>query len=259
MEEEERLLRAKHDTIGERRDTTLRRVLTHRGLPSYLIAIHVFLFFSIFTNIYLASQIHAPLPRLTVFADLRRLPMVIQTEHPIEGVRNSAFDGPPDDTRAGAWDSLLQNFYIRASTSEVLGAGFDPSVPVRLKDGDYLASLGVYQEMHCLDQLRSLLYNRTPIHESSHQPISGPELDSYHEHLDWCIEVLRGAVSCEPDLGLYTYTWSKSNSSQALVGHARGERRCFDWSQVDEWATRLSVGLTPEVIVPGNLEAEQMW
>jgi hypothetical protein len=258
MEEEERLLYGKHETASTRRITTPRHLLERRGFTSYLIAIHVFLVFSLFANIYLGSQIRAPPPRLTVFPDLRRLQTVIQAERPIEGIRNSAFDGPPGDTSSGTWDSLLQNFYIRASTSEVLEAGFDPSVPVRLKDGDYLTSLGVYQELHCLNQLRSLLYNQTPIHESSHQPISGKEFDSYHDHLDWCIEVLRISVTCDPDLSLYTYTWPKEKGFEALNAHAQGEGRCVDWNQIEEWATRQSVGLTPEVVVPEKVETGHM-
>lgn len=48
-------------------------------------------------------------------------------------------------------------FYFNISSGELAVANFSGDTAVRVKDGGYLASLGVYHELHCLVSIPSIL------------------------------------------------------------------------------------------------------
>lgn len=108
-------------------------------------------------------------------SELTSLPQIITHSHPSHGRDDSIYAGQPNNSTAAAWTHLLSRtsspslrklslaishkpaiaFYFNISTSELLRAGFDSSSAVRVKGGGYLASLGVYHQLHCL--VRSLI------------------------------------------------------------------------------------------------------
>ncbi|KAJ4347897.1 uncharacterized protein N0V89_009269 [Didymosphaeria variabile] len=154
------------------------------------------------------------------------------------------FQGAPSNVTREAWTALLQPFYFNASSSELSTADVPSQTAVRVKNGGYLASLGVYHELHCLNQMRNFLYLRTS------SALSASQIDYYHTHLDHCIEVLRLSSMCNADLSLYTFTWPKEENFTFLDAHSKTPRKCVDWTQVEEWSDRRKVELAPTVIMP---------
>jgi hypothetical protein len=68
--------------------------------------------------------------------------------------------------------------YFNASEKELLDSGASPSNSVKVKNGGYIASLGVYHELHCLVKMRNFLY-----HHRHSQNLSSNELEYWYDHL----------------------------------------------------------------------------
>jgi hypothetical protein len=162
------------------------RSLTHRAFPLYVLTIHVFLILSILSNVYQsthargdltqpsictstlsASRSARPLTEHMLVPELTSLHTIVKTEHPAHGDNSSNYAGQPSNLTAATWKHLLdrmsllylsrasrsqQNaaFYFNISDAELTRAGFSSSSAVRVKGGGYLASLGVYHQLHCL-------------------------------------------------------------------------------------------------------------
>lgn len=93
------------------------------------------------------------------------------------GVYNP-YSGPPTSDQTKAWEELLARklivmasvFYlkltaasavmIRADYEEMALAGERPDNSIELFSGGYLASLGVYHDLHCLVSRNSQLMNQ---------------------------------------------------------------------------------------------------
>jgi hypothetical protein len=99
--------------------------------------------------------------------ELRSLRHIIKKEHATNHTRFSAYSGPPNEANIAAWEHLLQRkalkiflcssmvtldaaLYFNATKEELIAVGVSPESAVKVKDGGYVASLGVYHEMHCL-------------------------------------------------------------------------------------------------------------
>ncbi|KAF1973173.1 hypothetical protein BU23DRAFT_465640 [Bimuria novae-zelandiae CBS 107.79] len=158
---------------------------------------------------------------------------------------HSEFQGPPNNVTGAAWTALLQPFYFNISVDELSTADVSPSTAIQVKDGGFLASLGVYHELHCLNQLRNFLYL-----DSAPENLRAKGSSYWHSHLDHCIEVLRLSAMCNADLSLYTFTWPEKEKSDFLDAHSKTPRKCVDWSQVEGWSMRRKVSLTPTVVIP---------
>ncbi|TVY47472.1 hypothetical protein LOCC1_G002207 [Lachnellula occidentalis] len=66
--------------------------------------------------------------------------------------------GTPTVEQTKSWERLLEPVMMRASYEEMALAGEDPDNSIKLLDGGYLASLGVYHDLHCLRRIRFFLY-----------------------------------------------------------------------------------------------------
>jgi hypothetical protein len=71
--------------------------------------------------------------------------------------------------------------------------------------GQYLASIDVFHQLHCVDILRKSLY-REYYNKHEEAFISTPE-SVVQEHLEHCVEMLRQTIMCHGDTSLLTYNW----------------------------------------------------
>ncbi|KAL5430551.1 hypothetical protein PMIN05_010143 [Paraphaeosphaeria minitans] len=179
--------------------------------------------------------------------ELQKLQHRIKTHHAEHGVKNSDYQGVPSNVTAAAWTALLQPFFFNASASGLSAASVSPADAVRDKQSGYLASLGVYHELHCLNQLRNLLYLGT-----GPAALSSEQITYYHSHLDHCIEAIRLSSTCNADLSLYTFTWPREEDFTFLDAHSKTPRKCVDWGQVEKWSMERKVELALTVMKPGE-------
>ncbi|KAK7182981.1 hypothetical protein DPSP01_010298 [Paraphaeosphaeria sporulosa] len=223
---------------------SLRRTFSFSYFTS---VVSILLLISVTTNVFQYLQLRPSAFQPSSFPGLQNLKHQIKTHHAEHGVKNSDYQGGHTNATAAAWTALLQPFYFNASASELSNADVSPTNAVRVKQGGYLASLGVYHELHCLNQFRNFLYLST-----SPTPLSAEQITYYGSHLDHCIEVLRLSSMCNADLSLYTFTWPREQSFTFLDAHSNTPRKCVDWGQVENWSMERKVELAPTVIKPGE-------
>ncbi|ORY19202.1 hypothetical protein BCR34DRAFT_552734 [Clohesyomyces aquaticus] len=179
----------------------------------------------------------------SIFRELCNLRVVTTHEHATNHTEYSAYSGPPDTANAAAWTHLMQPLYFNASEEELLSAGASPADSVRVKNGGYIASLGVYHELHCLVKMRNFLY----LHRHS-QNFSSENLEYWYDHLDHCIELLRISSMCTPDLSVYSFTWPSNQNASFLDAHSYMPRNCIDWRQLEAYTWKRRIGLTPTLL-----------
>ncbi|RCI13931.1 hypothetical protein L249_8162 [Ophiocordyceps polyrhachis-furcata BCC 54312] len=71
---------------------------------------------------------------------------------------HSVYAGPPSTEQEKAWDALVQPTYFNLSRDELERTGEPADRIVEAVAGGYMASLGVYHEIHCLRELRYWIY-----------------------------------------------------------------------------------------------------
>ncbi|KAF2726647.1 hypothetical protein EJ04DRAFT_452917, partial [Polyplosphaeria fusca] len=140
--------------------------------------------------------------------------------------------------------------FFNATAEEVAVNGFSIVDSVKVQNGGYVAVLGVYHQLHCLNQIRNFLYLRAS--GATDKPLSDEQLGNNHHHIEHCIEDLRVSAMCTADLRLYTFTWPKEENFTFLDAHTNTPRKCVDWTQLEQWSLRRKISLTPTLIVPDN-------
>ncbi|XDG00480.1 hypothetical protein ABKA04_000095 [Annulohypoxylon sp. FPYF3050] len=131
--------------------------------------------------------------------------------------KNRTYAGPPTPEKDKAWAHLVKPAYFNATIEELEQAGESLNDIARLKEGGYLASIGVFHELHCVRQLRFYLYK-----ERYYPNLSERDVKYLHIHLDHCIETLRESIMCSGNTGLISFFWDNPKSSQpAAQSNAR--------------------------------------
>ncbi|KAF2728223.1 hypothetical protein EJ04DRAFT_569715 [Polyplosphaeria fusca] len=220
----------------------------YRWLVLYCILLHVLLVVSFTSNVAsLRSGSWSEQP-FVIFSELRKLRHEVQRDHVTNHTAFTAYSGHPTEDKVAAWQQLLQPLYFNASVEELQLAGADPATAVRVKDGGYIASLGVYHELHCLNKLRSFLY--LPPDPTPEQQAAVVSTD----HLDHCLELLRRSTMCNADLSFFTFSWPADPDARFLNPHSTSPKWCVNWEQVESYAWKRKIGLTPTLLkdVPDN-------
>ncbi|KAF2475361.1 uncharacterized protein BDR25DRAFT_340146 [Lindgomyces ingoldianus] len=205
-------------------------------LTAYFVTIHFLLLCCFAVAVSLATEsLRNSLP-YTIFPELQSLQYTVKFEHATNHTQYSAYSGPPNDVNAVAWEALIEPL-------ELQHAGIRPETAVKVKDGGFIAALGVYHELHCLNKLRYFLYDRF-----SMPNVTQTALDYWTDHLDHCIEVLRISLMCTADLSLYTFSWPDDPDAIFLNAHSNSPRKCVKWEQLERWSTKRKISLSPVLL-----------
>ncbi|KAL8671456.1 MAG: hypothetical protein Q9168_004044 [Polycauliona sp. 1 TL-2023] len=157
----------------------------------------------------------------------------------------SKYSGPPSPEQDRAWEDLVR-LMISASHKEMVLAGEDPDQSVQLSvERGYLASLGVFHELHCLRRIRYML------HKDHYYPNATDEQLQYEsKHIDHCLETLRLSSMCKADVGLYTFEWITGDAKPATKSNSVAN--CVNWDKLHAWASKRSVGFNPALKRPSG-------
>ncbi|KAI1821802.1 hypothetical protein F4861DRAFT_541578 [Xylaria intraflava] len=118
--------------------------------------------------------------------------------------------------------------------------------------GQYLASLDVFHQLHCVDLLRKALHREYyDQHEGS---FAGAPESVVNGHLEHCVETLRQTLMCHGDISLLTYNWVEGRS----MPHPNFNtvHTCKKWDKIIEWNQKRDVtvewvdGVGQKVISP---------
>lgn len=113
-------------------------------------------------------------------------------------------------------------------------------VPLEEWKDEYFISITVFHQLHCLNALRKAIYLKR--YNSSIVDTEGKVDYGQWHHVDHCVELLRTALLCHPDLTARTFRWHESAGSQIL--HYWTTHTCQNFDPIMEWASAHTV---PEV------------
>ncbi|KAI1747283.1 hypothetical protein F4782DRAFT_521652 [Xylaria castorea] len=150
------------------------------------------------------------------------------------------YAGRPTEEKDKAWDHLIKPAYFNATLRDLERAGESLDDVTELTGGGYLASIGVFHELHCVRQLRFYIYK-----ERYYPNLSDSDTRYLQIHLDHCIETLREAVMCNGNTALISFYWDNPNSSQpAAQSNARS--KCALWDSIERWGYSGMVSTSPD-------------
>ncbi|KAI1775460.1 hypothetical protein F4818DRAFT_441556 [Hypoxylon cercidicola] len=154
--------------------------------------------------------------------------------------KDEAFGGPPTDEQDEAWDYLINGSFFNASLEELQRAGEETSDLAELTDGGYLASIGVYHELHCLRQIRLYVYKDIYYPHMTHK--EGIFLE---DHMDHCLEALRRTIMCYGNTALSSFYWQSPEADQVAV-RSNSQSVCAKWDSIENWAYARKVSVDPD-------------
>ncbi|KAH8881938.1 hypothetical protein GQ53DRAFT_734493 [Thozetella sp. PMI_491] len=166
----------------------------------------------------------------------------INGEHALDHNRYSPYSGPPTPDQERAWDDLIKPVYFRASREELERGGERLDNLAELEGGGYLATIGVYHEIHCLRQLRLQLFR------DRYYPNLTEAQDKYlHRHLDHCLEALRLTIMCNGNTALYSFAWDDPDAHMPAT-KSNSKSVCVKWSAVETWSHSRMVDSNPPLV-----------
>ncbi|KAH8882451.1 hypothetical protein GQ53DRAFT_787495 [Thozetella sp. PMI_491] len=145
----------------------------------------------------------------------------------------------PSKELDAAWDELLYGLNIRVTPSEVRRLNDTLTNPIRVENGDYLAGLGVFHHLHCLNNIRKALqrdYYAPEIASSSH-----PEAWEAG-HSDHCINAIRESLMCHANTAAYMIEWAED--PHAFLGiqlTSSAVTTCVNWDSLNSWARKRAL------------------
>ncbi|ORY58738.1 uncharacterized protein BCR38DRAFT_413057 [Pseudomassariella vexata] len=141
----------------------------------------------------------------------------------------STFQGPPSPAVDHAWMKSY-SFLNRVPESQAKLLP-DPTVEIKGDPGHYVVTLEIFHSLHCLDELRKLVW---PGHYGSFMERYNVSEDTAVEHQDHCVEALREALLCGSDIT--THSWKYRPDGLHIVTSGMAKHSCRDFDAVKQWA-----------------------
>ncbi|KAL1964931.1 hypothetical protein VTN77DRAFT_6284 [Rasamsonia byssochlamydoides] len=171
----------------------------------------------------------------------------------------SIYRGPPSPEIDAAWNHISYDMGVFALTEEeALKAGLhegDVRIPAGYQGGgEYMASLELTHQLHCVNFLRKAAWLNYPYYHDKGFEFTDPE-DELEKHLYHCIEMLRQALMCNADPGVIGYRYVRGRESRPYPDF-NTPHKCRDFQGMLEWAYEHMVHGHPEELpfVPGKDE-----
>jgi len=160
-------------------------------------------------------------------------------------VFNPRFIGPPSEFMGDPNPELDKRWY---DISKMYNFGVDYTTISRINKtkgiveypgtGKYQASLMTFHQLHCLNYIR--MYTNQSYYEKFDYDMIWESSEKRQEHKDHCVEMVRQALMCSPDLNIYTYHWvsyAELPEADLFTTH----RQCIDWNYFYDWAKRTTM------------------
>ncbi|KAF2251126.1 hypothetical protein BU26DRAFT_563071 [Trematosphaeria pertusa] len=143
----------------------------------------------------------------------------------------NAFEGSPSPATNAAWAQLCDvgMFVLNAEEYKRLGR---PTAELVDRPGEYLVTLEVMHQLHCLDYLRIASYAAAEGKHTHHEQ----ENDwSKAKHLSHCINYLRQVLMCHGDLT--PITLERKKGLPPYRPDFRITHTCRNWDRIHEFAS----------------------
>jgi len=140
---------------------------------------------------------------------------------------STLFFGKPSFESDRAWENLISPRALRLSHDEAARLNITDSMLVQPGE-DFGVEMGLIHHLHCLRSMRQAMDA-----DYYYPGASGEEMNMHQQHTRHCLEVLRTALLCNPDLNLYPYTRGREN--QPVIGiSAKVTRKCTNWAALQK-------------------------
>ncbi|KAF2501409.1 hypothetical protein BU16DRAFT_451673 [Lophium mytilinum] len=140
------------------------------------------------------------------------------------------FQGPPTVEVEQAWEELYPSTITRISAIE---AAKLVNKTVRIPDDpeNYLVSIDVFHQMHCLNIIRKKVWGVVPDTYVEEKML---EL----EHVDHCVDSIRQSLMCSGDVTPLPWKWGKNETDGTDLLHPEAHvvHTCRDWTSLIQWA-----------------------
>ncbi|KAI1411313.1 hypothetical protein F5Y13DRAFT_191588 [Hypoxylon sp. FL1857] len=170
----------------------------------------------------------------------------LQYEHKlVDGlIKDNVFAMPPNPESNAAWHKMLTGAVIKISAEEMSRVG---QTSLAMKDGSgYLATLGVYHELHCIKRLRMWFYR-----DYYYQNLTQDEYAETWAHTEHCLEFMRQSAICHGDVTITPFRWLRDSQGQ-IVGptmETGAVHKCAKWDILAAWAKARAVSLSDTSIL----------
>ncbi|KAI9683739.1 MAG: hypothetical protein M1822_005929 [Bathelium mastoideum] len=140
-----------------------------------------------------------------------------------------------------AWDNITDGGAIGITREQWEAVNPYHEYPVMLDrdhgTGQYLASLDVFHQLHCVDLLRKNIHREYyDKHEGS---FAGAPPQVIEGHLEHCVETLRQTIMCHGDISLLTYNWVEGR--EMPYPNFNTIHTCKKWDRLTEWNMKRDV------------------
>ncbi|TVY57693.1 Cyclochlorotine biosynthesis protein O [Lachnellula cervina] len=143
-------------------------------------------------------------------------------------------------------DLLWENLYDSLAVSKISRseANLLPHPTLRIPGTeDYLVQLDVFHQLHCLDDLRMLLYpERFPGLEELKDENGVINRDGHEfRHWDHCIDALRQTIMCHSDVSPVSWHLNMPKRN-VIIPQLSTTHTCRNFTKIQEWARENSAG-----------------
>lgn len=155
------------------------------------------------------------------------------------GDDKTPFQGWPTDEIDRTW----QKSYVPGIVSVIDGetASLLPEQTERLaiegREDQYVMTLDVFHQMHCLDVVRMALY-RDRYDKHFYFPNGTIDYCKWL-HVDHCLDQVRQALMCSADVSVVHYAWS--DIVQGVRPRVDNQHTCRNYSKLLDWASERSI------------------
>lgn len=153
----------------------------------------------------------------------------------------------PNEKADEIWEEWELTRFVPISSSDFRRMGKDTSTAVKLEDeiwgyGDdaYAAIFDTYHHLHCLNELRQLIYPEV-YHRT--QKVKEQKEAVWYIHLAHCVDLLMQEIQCGGNLNLITMHWQTENPYP--YPDMSVNRQCINFDKLTQW--RLDNSLDMEL------------
>lgn len=155
------------------------------------------------------------------------------------GRDKTPFQGMPTEENDRLWSELYSPGILSSVDAEVAGRLPEETerLPVPGRENEYVITLDVFHQLHCLDVVRMALY-RDRYDKHFYFPNGTIDYCKWL-HVDHCLDQVRQALVCSADTSVVYYAWS--DVVQGLRPRVDNMHTCRNYTKILEWASRTGV------------------
>ncbi|KAH0528012.1 hypothetical protein TsFJ059_002926 [Trichoderma semiorbis] len=155
------------------------------------------------------------------------------------GEDKTKFQGWPTDEIDDNWASLYSPGMLSAIDAHT--ASLLPERTARLplegRENEYVMTLDIFHQMHCLDVVRMALY-RDRYDKHFYFPNGTVDYCKW-SHVDHCLDQVRQALICQADVSVVYFEWSEI--VQGLRPRVDNQHTCRNFDKILDWAAEHTV------------------